>query len=214
MILLLKEDMGIKGWIFAVCAAIFMALLVSVALQRTEIDRLKEDLSISIANEKALFAERDSLEEGTRVLHMSIEQLNYVNDSIVRKMNHVRNELGIKDKEIQELQYQLSEASKKDTIVFGDTLFRDPELQIDTTIGDRWYNVKLSLEYPSTIAVAPSFISERYTNMYFKKETIRPPKKCKFLRAFQRKHRVMVVEIKEENPYIEVKEERYVKIIE
>lgn len=206
--------MGIKGWIFAACAAIFMALVVSVSLQRNEIDRLKEDLSISIANEKALFAERDSLEEGTRVLHMSIEQLNYVNDSIVRKMNHVKNELGIRDKEIQELQYQLSEASKKDTIVFRDTLFRDPELQIDTTIGDRWYNVKLSLEYPSTIAVAPSFISERYTNMYLKKETIKPPKKCKFLRFFQRKNKVMVVEIKEENPYIEVKEERYVKIIE
>lgn len=206
--------MGIKSWIFIICAAIFMALLTSVVLQRTEIDRLKEDLSLSIANEKALFAERDSLESGTRVLHMSIEQLNYINDSIVRKMNHVKNELGIKDKEIQELQYQLSEASKKDTIIFRDTLFRDPELQIDTTIGDRWYNVKLSLEYPSTIAVAPSFTSERYTNMYLKKETIKPPKKCKFLQFFQRKHRVMVVEIKEENPYIEVKEERYIKIIE
>lgn len=206
--------MKLKSWIYIGAAVLILAMIGTTTFQASRIDSLKEDLSISIANEKALFAERDSLEKGARVLHMSIEQLNYVNDSIVRKMNHVKNELGIKDKEIQELQYQLSEASRKDTIIFRDTLFRDPELQIDTTIGDRWYNVKLSLEYPSTIAVAPSFTSERYTNMYLKKETIKPPKKCKFLQFFQRKHRVMVVEIKEENPYIEVKEERYIKIIE
>lgn len=206
--------MKLKSWIYIGAAVLILAMIGTITFQASRIDSLKEDLSISIANEKALFAERDSLEKGARVLHMSIEQLDYVNDSIVRKMNHVKNELGIKDKEIQELQYQLSEASKKDTIIFRDTLFRDPELQIDTTIGDRWYNVKLSLEYPSTIAVAPSFTSERYTNMYLKKETIKPPKKCKFLQFFQRKHRVMVVEIKEENPYIEVKEERYIKIIE
>lgn len=206
--------MKLKSWIYIGAAVLILAMIGTITFQASRIDSLKEDLSISIANEKALFAERDSLEKGARVLHMSIEQLNYVNDSIVRKMNHVKNELGIKDKEIQELQYQLSEASRKDTIIFRDTLFRDPELQIDTTIGDRWYNVKLSLEYPSTIAVAPSFTSERYTNMYLKKETVKPPKKCKFLQFFQRKHRVMVVEIKEENPYIEVKEERYIKIIE
>lgn len=206
--------MKLKSWIYIGAAVLILAMIGTTTFQASRIDSLKEDLSISIANEKALFAERDSLEKGARVLHMSIEQLNYVNDSIVRKMNHVKNELGIKDKEIQELQYQLSEASRKDTIIFRDTLFRDPELQIDTTIGDRWYNVKLSLEYPSTIAVAPSFTSERYTNMYLKKETIKPPKKCKFLQFFQRKHRVMVVEIKEENPYIEVKGERYIKIIE
>lgn len=206
--------MGIQGWAAVVLAALFLGLVTTTMIQSSRIDGLKKQLEYSVANEKALFAERDSLEEGTRVLHMSIEQLNYVNDSIVRKMNLVKDELGIKDREIQELQYQLSEASKRDTIIFRDTLFRDPELQIDTTIGDRWYNVKLSLEYPSTIAVAPLFTSERYTNMYLKKETIKPPKKCKFLRAFQRKHRVMVVEIKEENPYIEVREERYIKIIE
>lgn len=206
--------MKLKSWIYIGTAVLILAMIGTITFQASRIDGLKEDLSISIANEKALFAERDSLEKGARVLHMSVEQLNYVNDSIVRKMNHVKNELGIKDKEIQELQYQLSEASRKDTIIFRDTLFRDPELQIDTTIGDRWYNVKLSLEYPSTIAVAPSFTSERYTNMYLKKETVKPPKKCKFLQFFQRKHRVMVVEIKEENPYIEVKEERYIKIIE
>ena len=206
--------MGIKSWITAIAGVILLGLVVTIGIQHSRIDRLETDLSYSRANEKALFAERDSLEDNSRTLYLTVEQLNQINDSIIQKMNGMRRNLGIKDKEIQQLQYQLSEASKKDTVVFRDTLFRDPELQIDTTMGDKWYNIRLGLEYPSTIAVTPSFTSERYVNMYLKKETVNPPKKCWIGRVFQRKHKIMVVETWENNPYIKVKEERFVKIVD
>ena len=206
--------MSIKSWIAIIAGIILAGLIATVSIQSARIRNLDKELSYSRANEKALYAERDSLEDNSRTLYLTVEQLNQVNDSIIQKMNGMRRELGIKDKEIQQLQYQLSEASRKDTIVFRDTLFRDPELQIDTTIGDKWYNIRLGLEYPSTIAVAPSFTSERYVNMYLKKETINPPKKCWIGRLFQRKHRIMVVETWENNPYIKVKEERFVKIVD
>lgn len=206
--------MGIKSWITAIAGVILLGLVVTIGIQHSRIDRLETDLSYSRANEKALFAERDSLEDNSRTLYLTVEQLNQINDSIIQKMNGMRRNLGIKDKEIQQLQYQLSEASKKDTIVFRDTLFRDPELQIDTTMGDKWYSIRLGLEYPSTIAVTPSFTSERYVNMYLKKETVNPPKKCWIGRVLQRKHKVMVVETWEKNPYIKVKEERFVKIVD
>lgn len=206
--------MSIKSWIAIIAGIILAGLIATVSIQSARIRNLDKELSYSRANEKALYAERDSLEDNSRTLYLTVEQLNQVNDSIIQKMNGMRKELGIRDKEIQQLQYQLSEASRKDTIVFRDTLFRDPELQIDTTIGDKWYNIRLGLEYPSTIAVAPSFTSERYVNMYLKKETINPPKKCWIGRLFQRKHRIMVVETWENNPYIKVKEERFVKIVD
>lgn len=206
--------MGIKGWIYTI-AGIAVAALVAVSqIQASRIRQLKTDLSYSRANEKALFAERDSLRDDSRTLYLTVEQLNCINDSIVQKMNEVRRSLRMKDREIQELQYQLSEASRTDTVIFRDTLFRDPEFQMDTTMGDMWYKVRLGLRYPSTIAVTPSFISERYTNMYLKKETVNPPKKCWLGRVLQRKRKVMVVEIREENPYINVKEQKYIKIIE
>lgn len=206
--------MGIRGWLSIGVGIIVIGLIVTVSIQSVRIRNLDKELSYSRANEKALYAERDSLEDNSRTLYLTVEQLNQVNDSIIQKMNGMRRELGIKDKEIQQLQYQLSEASKKDTIVFRDTLFRDPELQIDTTMGDKWYNIRLGLEYPSTIAVAPSFTSERYVNMYLKKETVNPPKKCWIGRVFQRKHKIMVVETWENNPYIKVREERFVKIVD
>lgn len=206
--------MSIKSWIAIIAGIILAGLIATVSMQSARIRNLDKELSYSRANEKALYAERDSLEDNSRTLYLTVEQLNQVNDSIIQKMNGMRRELGIKDKEIQQLQYQLSEASKKDTIVFRDTLFRDPELQIDTTMGDKWYNIRLGLEYPSTIAVAPSFTSERYVNMYLKKETVNPPKKCWIGRVFQRKHKIMVVETWENNPYIKVREERFVKIVD
>lgn len=202
-----------KKWIYITIGFLIIGLMITVYIQKSRISNLKEDLSYSIANEKAMFAEKDSLEKNNRVLYLTVEQLNFVNDSIIEKMNDVRNLLKIKDKEIQELYYQLSTASVSDTLILRDTLFRDPELNIDTTMKNKWYNIGIHLEYPSSIAVSPSFTSERYVNMVLKKETIKPPKKCRFLQWFQRKHKVLIVEVEEMNPYIKLDEEKYIKVI-
>ena len=174
---------------------------------------LKEEISVSMSNQKAFIAENSSLKEENRVFKFTVEQLNYYNDSILQKMNDVRKELKIKDDNLKQMQYLLSEAAKKDTIVFRDTLFREPALDIDTLVGDKWYQMKLGLEYPSTITTDPKFVSEKYIMVDYKKETINPPKKCWLLRLFQKKHKVVEVNIVEKNPYIENKDSRFVEII-
>lgn len=206
--------MKIKGWIYIGIVALVVALGVAVALQSSRIGSLKEQLSYSKANEKALFAERDSLELNNRTLYLTVDQLNCVNDSIIRKMNDARAKLKIKDKEIQELQYQLSEASRTDTIHVKDTIFRDKEFSLDTVKRDSWYSLRLQMKYPSEIVVTPSFKSERYVAMALRKETVNPPKKCWIGRLFQRKQRIMEVIVEEKSPYIDIKEQRYVKIID
>lgn len=175
---------------------------------------LKEEISVSISNQKAFIAENSSLKEENRVFKFTIEQLNYYNDSILEKMNKVRKELKIKDKNLKQMQYLLSEATKKDTIVFRDTLFREPTLNIDTLIGDKWYQMRLGLKYPSTITTDPKFVSEKYIITSLKKETINPPKKCWLLRLFQKKHKVVEVNVVEKNPYIENKQQRFIEIVE
>ena len=196
---------------------IVSALLVSLAIGSYVLynknQSLKEELSISISNEKAFIAENSSLKNENRVFKFTVEQLNYYNDSILEKMNEVRKELDIKDKDLKQMQYLLSEATKKDTIVFRDTLFREPTLDIDTLVGDKWYQMKLGLKYPSTITTDPKFVSEKYIVVDYKKETINPPKKCWLLRLFQKKHKVVRVEVIEKNPYIENKNQRFIEII-
>ena len=162
---------------------------------------LKEEISISISNQKAFIAENSSLKEENRVFKFTVEQLNYYNDSILQKMNDVRKELKIKDDNLKQMQYLLSEVTKKDTIIFRDTLFKEPTLDIDTLIGDKWYNIRLGLKYPNLITTNPTFISEKYIIVNKKKETINPPKKFFLFRWFQKKHWIMEVHIKEKNGY-------------
>lgn len=206
--------MKLKSWIYIGVSVLVLGMISVISFQSSRIDSLKEDLSISIANEKALFADNDSLNNKGRTLQLTVEQLNYINDSIIIKMNEVRKELKIKDRNIKELEYQLFEAKKTDTLIFRDTLFRNSELKIDTTLRDKWYSLNLKLEYPSTVIASPKFISERYVVQSLRKETIKPPKKCWLGRLFQKKHKIIETVVIEKSPYIINKQEKYIKIIE
>ena len=44
---------------------------------------LKEEISVSMSNQKAFIAENSSLKEENRVFKLTVEQLNYYNDSIL-----------------------------------------------------------------------------------------------------------------------------------
>lgn len=199
-------------WVAVLILFAFMAAYISV--QSNQIKDYKSQLNISESNVKALVSLNDSLKLNTYVLSLNIDELNDSRDSLIMRVNELRKESNIKDKAIKALEYQVSHASKTDTIIFRDTLFRDPELKIDTSLTDKWYSLKLHLEYPSKIVVNPSFKSERTVMMSLKRETVKPEKKCWFLRLFQKRHDVMVVDVREENPYINIEEQRYIKIIE
>lgn len=189
-----------------------LIITTSVLYQKNQ--KLQRDLSISVSNEKAFISENSALKEESRVFKFTIEQLNYYNDSILNKIAVIKEELKIKDKNLKQAQYLLSSAVKTDTIVFRDTLFKEPSLDVDTLIGDNWYNIKLQLKYPNTIVTSPSFTSEKFIVTSYKKETINPPSKYWIVRLFQKKHKVLQVNVIEKNPYIKVKKEKFIEIIE
>ena len=59
--------------------------------------RLRQELSNSVANEKAFALENSGLKNENRAFKFTIEQLEYFNDSLTNKMNEVRKELKIKN---------------------------------------------------------------------------------------------------------------------
>ena len=71
-------------------------LSISVCILYTNNQKLKEEISVSMSNQKAFIAENSSLKNENRVFKFTVEQLNYYNDSILQKMNNVRKELKIK----------------------------------------------------------------------------------------------------------------------
>lgn len=198
-----------------IIAVILISVLgVTTYIQHKKVKSLNIELSISKSNEKAFIEENNELKDRNLAFKFTIDQINYLNDSLITKMNEVRKELKIKDKDLKQMQYLLSTAQKTDTIVFRDTLFRDRNLQIDTLLGDSWYNIKLGLSYPNLITTTPTFKSEKYIVTSTRKETIKPPKKCAIARWFQKKHKVVEVIIHEKNPYITNKETRFIEIVE
>ena len=211
---MIKYMLMMKKYIRIGIVILVSLLVISTYTLYTNNQKLKEKISISMSNQKAFMEENVSLKEENKVFKFTIEQLNYYNDSILQKMNDVRKELKIKDGNLKQMQYLLSKSVKRDTIVFRDTLFIEPSLDIDTSIGDKWYNIRLGLKYPNLIYVEPSFVSEKYVFINKNKETVRPPKKFFLLRWFQKKHWVMEVHIEEKNPYINEINNKFINIIE
>lgn len=183
--------------------------------QCSSYNKLQDQYKISTANNKAYQSQLDTATNKSNAFQFKVNQLSYLNDSIISKLKSVQQELKIKDKNLQELQYIASKASRVDTITFNkrDTLFKDKYLNIDTVIGDKWYNLKVGLSYPSTIVVSPTFNSERYVISSYKKDYINIPSKWWFKRIFQKKQKLIVVDIVEKNPYIVTQQKRFIQII-
>lgn len=202
--------MSIKG--YTVIVVLLILVTSSITLYKRNQNLIKE-IELVTLNQKAFISENSSLKNENRAFKFTIEQLEYYNDSILKKMNEVRKELNVKDKDLGAMQYILSEASKTDTVEFRDTIFSIPTLNVDTILGDKWYQINLELRYPNKIIATPKFTSEKFVIINYKKETINPPKKCWLLRLFQKKHKVIRVEVVEKNPYIENKKHRFIEII-
>ena len=199
--------------IYSILIALILGLVAISYIETKKINRLNNKLSLSISNEKAYMYERDSLQNTNRMFQLTVDQLNSSKDSIVTKLNQSRKELNIKNKNIKSLEYLVSEGNKIDTIEFRDTIFKEPELRIDTILGDKWYKCNLGLEYPNKIIINPIFNSEKHIITYYKKEYIKPRKKCWLSRLFQKKQKVLEVVVSEKNPYINNKEQRFIEII-
>lgn len=176
-------------------------------------NRLSIEYSISIENVKAYNAQLSGLKGDNRALKLTVEQLNYFNDSITKKMNEVRKELGIKDSKIKQMQYKLSHIEKSDSLTLPDTIFVN-SFKLDTIMGDEWANNHIIMSYPNKIKITPRFKLESFLFVSAKKETIKPPKKFFLFRWFQKRHTVLNITVKENNPYAETDRQKFIEIIE
>ena len=167
---------------------------------------------VAFSNNKAYESDLAKNAEKVRVYQLTLQDLETSNDSLVQELIKVQKERKIKDSELQAMAYQLSKATRRDTITMKDTIFVE-NFKMDTTLVDKWYKLDMSMRYPSTISVAPTFNSERYIIVNTRKEIIGKPSKIFFIRWFQKKHRILEVNVEEKNPYIEVEQQKFIKVL-
>lgn len=190
----------------------YVILILTIFFMWQRINSLNIALDNSVNNEKAYAAENSGLKESNRVFKLSIEQMEYYNDSLMVAMKKIANDNGIKDKKIKALQYQLEHFSKRDTIILRDTIFKDPGFILDTCIIDKWNKSCLHLEYPGTITLDNEYTNEKYITLSSRKELVKP-RKWFLPKWFTRKHIVVEVLVIDENPYVTTPQQRYIEII-
>jgi len=202
----------IKAILLAIAVILFGLLGWIVYGQHQKIKNLDAALAVASNNNKAYEAENDSLHNKIIEFQFTSDQLNASNDSLVRKLNSVRKQLGIKDKEISHLQYLVSQNQKKDTVVLKDTIFREGVV-LDTLLGDEWSRLKLHAEYPNFISADYSFKNSTVVVAHDSRVTVDPPKKCWLARLFQKKQTIVEIDVVQENPYCENKTTKFIKVI-
>lgn len=194
-----------------VLVSVVMAVIITILYKRNQ--SLNEDLSLAYTNLKAYAGEVSSLKDESRLYRLTLDQIKSYSDSINQKLLAAQKKLKIKDKEVAYYQYIASKAQRSDTIFIRDTIFRDPAFKLDTILGDSWFSVKLDMRYPNNVTVSPKFRSSLSIIGSLKKETIKPPKKCFIGRWFQKKHKVMIVDVYEENKYVDSIKRRFIQVI-
>lgn len=198
-------------YVYTVLVGVIILIGAAFIYQRKEINKYKNLYNKELQNVEAYKASNSGLEDNIIQYQMTIDDLRASKDSIDKKLTEVIDELKVKDKKVQYLQYQTKTIQKVDTIQTLDTIFVS-QAHIDTTIGDEWYRLNLKLDYPSTIIASPTFSSEQYVVINTKREYNKIPSKLFFVRWFQKKHTVTEVNVEEKNPYITNKENKFIKI--
>ena len=202
-----------KKWIYIIFSILLSLFILYFINTIKNNKKLRGEIDIYNQNIETLLHTRDTLEISKRALLINTDLLNYSNDSLIRELNKIRKDIKIKEKEIESLHKINLIGNKKDSLIVKDTIFRDKLINIDTTLRDKWGAVNIKLEYPSTIKVDMTMMSDLSIFTYNRKEPIKKPKKTKLGRFFQKKRKVLEVEVVENNPNIVIKQNKFIKII-
>jgi hypothetical protein len=201
-----------KKYLYISIGIIIIILSLAVAGLSLKIKNLNEDLSIYDNNFKALNLENNRLNKETIAYRFDIQQLEFINDSIINDLNNTRRELKIKDNQIKQMQSIKTEIITRDSIFFKDTIFKNSLIKLDTLLGDDWYKIKLQLEYPNKIGIQANYKSDLNAFAYSSKEIIGTPKKCFIGRWFQKKHKVIRVDVIDKNPHAIITDKKFIII--
>lgn len=200
-----------KKYIDIITTSLLIIMIGLFSYQHTITNRYKKLYERELQNVEAYQISNSGLEGEIRQYKMTISDLMTSRDSLDRKLVATMQQLKIKEKNLQELQYQTTISTKIDTINCIDTIFVQ-DVHIDTTIGDKWYSLRLQMEHPSTIITTPTFNSEQYVYIYNTTEYKGGKSKIFFINWFKKKYTVTNIKMEERSPYINITNQKFIKV--
>lgn len=190
---------------------LILSLLIACIILIMFNSNLRKDIGVYDNNFKALTLERDSIKKEAIAYKFSVEQLEYLNDSIIDNLNDMRVKLNIKENQLLQMQNIKTEVTIRDSVFFKDTVFKTSFVKIDTVISDNWHSLAISLN-KNKLNIETKYKSDLCVFAKNSREILGTPKKCAVGRWFQKKHNVIRVEVIDRNPYSIIKEQKFVII--
>ena len=203
-----------KNKIIIILLAILLGLCGFGIFKSIQSSNLRKQYDIAVQNNKAYESQLDVIQEQNRIFQFTVEQLEALNDKTIKELDSVRKQLGIKDKKIQQMSKVKEKIYIVDSILVHDTIFDKPDFVLDTCLGDQWYQNCLHMAYPNEISSQIDINTDLSCFIHTSRETINPPCKTWLGRLFQRKHTVINVNVVENNPHSNVKEVKFIKILD
>ena len=114
-----------KKYIYGAILALFLALVGYCQYEHHQAVKYQELYSVAAANNKAYESDLAANSEQAKMYQLTVDQLHSSNDSLIQELLQVQKERKIKDSELQAMAYQLSKATRRDTITMKDTIFVD-----------------------------------------------------------------------------------------
>ena len=201
-------------------SAIFIIILVLIGTLIYQHYSLKDyKAKYEIARDNNIAYEQDLKDEKGKsaMYYSSLQDLKNSNDSLLQVSRELQKKENIKPKNIDYIGYSTSNVHKVDTVYLSNdsnkvNIIRD-SVDIDTTLENKWYKLRVNVKSPNRLIIAPEFRSERHIIIYTKKEYKNKRSKIFFIRWFQKKINIAYITLEEKNPYIDVKQQKLVKII-
>lgn len=191
----------------------FLLAIGTIYFMSIRIRDLNSNLDTAVNNNKAYTVELSKTQDENIVFKHRIEELQTSNDSLTTAMYNIANELKVKDKRLEFLQYHSEVISKIDTLIVRDTIFKEPVFALDTCFQNQYYKICFSLKYPNVISIDNEFYNEKYVVASWHKEPIKP-RKWFLPRWFTRKQKIITVDVVDKNPYVKTEQQRFIQIID
>lgn len=192
-----------------VAVGLISLLIATIFIQHNQLQEKNAELNRATSNVRAYQDLVSNNQEHNRTLQLTIEELNYSNDSLLLQLKQTQKELKIKDKNLTdasvintEIKDSVKTVIKKEAIDFEEELKLNPLTTIIVRRKDSILTAKIDLKNQQTI-----FVEEKkeYLNQY-KNGFIR------FLHFDWKRIRTRKYTIKNSNPIIKVINTRVVEI--
>lgn len=192
-----------------VAVGLISLLIATIFIQHNQLQEKNAELNRATSNVRAYQDLVSNNQEHNRTLQLTIEELNYSNDSLLLQLKQTQKELKIKDKNLTDasvintvIKDSVKTVIKKEAIDFEEELKLNPLTTIIVRRKDSILTAKIDLKNQQTILI---YKKKEYKN-YYKNGWVR------FWHFDWRRIRIKKYQVVNSNPLIKVTDTRVIEI--